>query len=150
MSNKRRGIPWRLDFKTWITIWQTSGKLHLRGKGKGRYVMSRVLDDGAYEHGNVHIQLATENGREAVKKWKGKTKANRGVYLIFPGREKAWLACVNRVRLGYFSSEQEAVQAQITYCKTNGVACRYLNTASSAAEDAGIKRPELAKEASNA
>lgn len=41
-----RGIEWKLDFKTWITIWQTSGKLHLRGRGNGKYVMSRVLDAG--------------------------------------------------------------------------------------------------------
>lgn len=120
-SARLRGIEWNLDFKTWITIWQTSGKLHLRGRGNGKYVMSRVLDAGAYELGNVHIQLATENSRDAVKLWRGKPKANRGVFLLFPGREKAWLAVVSGVRLGYFSSEKDAVAAQVAYCEANGI-----------------------------
>lgn len=62
-----RGIEWLLTFAEWLSIWKASGKLHLRGRGRGRYVMSRMCDDGPYAVGNVHIQLATENSREAVE-----------------------------------------------------------------------------------
>lgn len=121
-SNARmRGIAWNFDFAAWISVWQTSGKLHLRGRGKGKYVMSRVGDCGAYELGNVHIQLATSNSRDAVKKWRGKRKAHRGVFLLYPGREKAWLATLNRVRIGYFRTEEEAVCAREDYAKTHGI-----------------------------
>lgn len=109
---KMRGIGWELDFATWFAIWQTSGKLHLRGRGHGKYVMSRIRDDGPYAIGNVHIQLATENNREAVDKWRGKTKENRGVFCLYPGRPKAWLATVARRRIGFFETEQEAVEAR--------------------------------------
>lgn len=114
-----RGIEWLLTFAEWLSIWKASGKLHLRGRGKGRYVMSRVCDDGPYAVGNVHIQLATENSREAVEKWRGKTKQNPGVFLLYPGRDRAWAAQVQRKRIGYFASEAEAVAARNAYLEAN-------------------------------
>lgn len=116
-----RGIEWNLDFATWFSIWQTSGKLHLRGRGKGKYVMSRIKDDGAYELGNVHIQLATENSKEAVQKWKGKTKKNKGVFLLYPGRTMAWLSTYGKERLGFFETEELAVAARIQAMKSRGL-----------------------------
>lgn len=114
-SAKNRGIVWNLTFAQWFAVWQSSGKLHLRGIGKGKYVMSRVSDAGCYEMGNIHIQLGTENSREAVEKWRGKTKANRGVFCLYPGRELAWLAKVSGVSLGFYRTEQEAVEARNNY-----------------------------------
>lgn len=107
-----RGLAWTLTFSEWFAIWQASGKMHLRGRGKGRYCMSRIKDTGGYSLGNVHIQLATENSREAVSKWKGKTKPIKGVYCIYPGREMAWLAKVGKKRLGYFASAELAGAAR--------------------------------------
>lgn len=115
----KRAIGWELDFPSWFAIWQASGKLHLRGKGKGKYVMSRIKDDGPYAVGNVHIQLATDNSREAVAKWKGKTKENRGVFLLYPGRELAWLAKAGRKSLGFHRSEAEAVAAREAFYAAN-------------------------------
>lgn len=116
-SSRNRGIAWQLDFATWFAIWQASGKLHLRGQGKGKYVMSRLKDDGPYAVGNVHIQLATENSREAVAKWKGKIKENRGVFLLYPGRDLAWLAKFGRQSLGFYRTEAEAVAARDAFFK---------------------------------
>lgn len=110
-----RGIEWKLTFAQWFAIWQSSGKLHLRGRGHGKYVMSRVSDQGCYELGNVHIQLATENSKEAVAKWKGKDKANRGVFCLYPGREMAWLARVGKTSLGFYKTEAEAVAARAAF-----------------------------------
>jgi DNA-binding CsgD family transcriptional regulator len=70
-----RGIDWSLTLGQWFAIWQESGKLHLRGRGKGRYVMSRFGDLGAYEVGNVFIQLSTDNNREGVKKTHAKRRS---------------------------------------------------------------------------
>ena len=114
-----RAIEWNLTFQQWFAIWQSSGKLHLRGRGKGKYVMSRVSDAGCYELGNVHIQLATENSKEAVAKWKGKTKPNKGVYCLYPGRELAWFARVGKKPLGFFATEAEAVAARVAFFQTN-------------------------------
>lgn len=114
-SAKNRGVVWNLTFAQWFAVWQSSGKLHLRGRGKGKYVMSRVSDAGCYELGNVHIQLATENSKEAVSKWKGKTKANRGVFCLYPGREMAWHARVGKTSLGFYKTEAEAVAARAAF-----------------------------------
>lgn len=119
-NSRARGIPFHLTFAQWLAIWQTSGKLRLCGRGKGRYCLSRLEDSGAYELGNVHVQLCTDNSRDAVAKWIGKTKANRGVFLLYPGRDKAWLARVGRVRLGFFETEAEAVAARDAYIKESG------------------------------
>ena len=78
-----------------------------------------MSDAGGYELGNVHIQLATENNKDAVSKWKGKTKANRGVFCLYPGRELAWLAKVGKTSLGFFRTEQEAAAAREAYFAAN-------------------------------
>lgn len=119
LNAEMRGIDWNLTFAQWFSVWQTSGKLHLRGRGKGKYVMSRILDDGPYALGNVHIQLAVENSREAVEKWRGKAKENRGVFLLYPGRELAWCARVGKVSVGFFATEEDAVIARDQYMREN-------------------------------
>lgn len=107
-----RGVRFALTFSQWLSIWEASGKLEQRGRGKDGFCMSRICDKGGYEIGNVHIQSCVENSREAVKSWAGKVKENRGVFNLYPGRATPWLAKVGKVRLGYFSTEAEAVAAR--------------------------------------
>jgi len=67
---KYRGIDFYLSFDEWNDIWQASGKWDVRGRGKGKYCMSRVNDTGAYAVGNVFIQLTTQNsgdGHRGIK-----------------------------------------------------------------------------------
>jgi DNA-binding CsgD family transcriptional regulator len=64
LSAKNRGIEWKLTFPEWCAFWQDSGKWDLRGRGKGHYCMSRFLDSGAYELGNIKICSNEENIRE--------------------------------------------------------------------------------------
>jgi hypothetical protein len=118
-----RGIDWSLSFAQWLSIWLASGKLAQRGRNAGQYVMSRIKDSGGYEIGNVHVQLCEDNGREAVKKWRGVTKANRGVYHLYPGLAKPWLASIGGMsgtRIGFFATEEEAAEARLTYLAANG------------------------------
>lgn len=56
-----RGIPFNLTYEEWWDIWQKSGKWEQRGRKLGQYVMSRYNDKGAYEIGNVFIQLHSKN-----------------------------------------------------------------------------------------
>jgi hypothetical protein len=121
VNARRRGIEFKLTLGEWWSVWSASGKYHLRGKGIGHYCMSRIRDSGGYVVGNVHIQLCQENSREAVKKWRGKIKANRGVFCLYPGRARAWLAVVGKTRLGFFVSEEEAVAARVAYAKEHGI-----------------------------
>lgn len=118
-SAESRGIPFSLTFPQWLSIWETSGKIHLRGKGKGHYCMSRITDTGGYAVGNVHIQLTTDNSREAVKKWLGKTKANRGVFHLYPGLSRPWMAKVGKKSLGLFATEDEAVAVRNEWMAAN-------------------------------
>lgn len=115
----RRGIEWKLTFAQWFAVWQTSGHLDARGKGIGSYCMSRIRDDGAYALGNVHIESCVQNSRDALTKWVGKTKPNRGVFCLYPGREKAWFAKVGKTSLGYYATEQEAVAAREAFFAAN-------------------------------
>ncbi len=110
-----RGIEFRLTFAEWLQIWRDSGKLHLVGRGKGKYCMARRGDAGAYEIGNVDIKPTVENSREAVEQWRGKTKVNRGVFLLYPGKPLAWMAKVKGKSIGYFPDEQSAVIARKNY-----------------------------------
>lgn len=65
LSAKTRDIPWNITFSQWCAVWAESGKWELRGRGKGRYCMSRYGDQGPYEIGNVKICLTDENISES-------------------------------------------------------------------------------------
>jgi hypothetical protein len=105
---KQRGIAWHLSFAQWLEVWNLSGKWELRGRGKGRYCMSRIKDSGGYEVGNVHIQLNEENGREAVKQWKGKKKAYPGVFCLYAGSLRPYVARVGRIQVARCATAEEA------------------------------------------
>lgn len=63
---KHRGIDFLLTFDQWWSIWEQSGKWDFRGARKGQYVMSRKNDTGAYEVGNVFIQLCEDNHKQVM------------------------------------------------------------------------------------
>lgn len=119
-NSAARAIDFKLTFSQWFSVWQASGKIDQRGRGQGKYVMSRIRDDGCYELGNVHIQSAVENSREATQKWIGQPKKeNQGVFLLYPGTGKPWMAKVSRKSLGRFASEAEAVEAREAFFDAN-------------------------------
>lgn len=76
-NSYKRGIEFKLSFIEWWRIWQESGKWGLRGRGIGRYCMARFGDKGPYEVGNVVIQLATENSRDAILRTHAEGKLKR-------------------------------------------------------------------------
>jgi hypothetical protein len=120
-----RGIQWRLTFPQWLRVWNESGKLALRGRGKHRYVMSRVKDEGGYAVGNVHIQLSTENNRQGIAKVRRNPKpTNIGVWCVYPNSSRPWKAKVARIDLGCFATEAEAVAARTAYVAANQVRVR--------------------------
>lgn len=121
-SAAARGIEWGLNLAQWLEIWKTSGKLDLRGRGKGKYLMSRIKDSGGYETGNVHIQLATQNSREAVEQWRDKpAKKNPGVHLMYPGLSKPYMVKVCKKFLGYYATEEEGVKVRADYIAAHGL-----------------------------
>ena len=63
-----RGIEWKLTFDEWLDIWQSSGKLHLRGRTQGQYVMCRKGDTGPYSIDNVLIDLQANNNKDGHNK----------------------------------------------------------------------------------
>ena len=54
-----------MTFDEWLQVWTDSGKLHLRGNGRGKFCMARKDDLGDYAVGNVEIKACEENSREA-------------------------------------------------------------------------------------
>lgn len=68
-SAHTRGIEWNLTFGEWWSLWEASGQWSKRGRGKGRYVMSRPGDTGPYELGNVAIVQSQENNREFINRY---------------------------------------------------------------------------------
>ena len=121
-SAAARGIQFDLSLGQWWAIWQASGHAHERGRGKGKYCMSRMSDAGGYVLGNVHIQPCVENSRDAVKTWQGKApKKNPGVFLLYPGLATPYLAKIGRKSLGLFATEEDGAKARIEYAAANGI-----------------------------
>ena len=83
-SSGVRGIEFHLTFEEWCNIWDQSGHYAERGRGDGKYCMSRYGDIGAYEVGNVFIQLNLDNSKQAMT---GRPAWNRGVPCVNKGRK---------------------------------------------------------------
>lgn len=64
----RRGIEWQFTLSDRWAVWVTSGRWTQRGRGKGRYVMSRLNDSGPYSSDNVRIILSTDNNSEFMQR----------------------------------------------------------------------------------
>jgi hypothetical protein len=110
-----RGIPYRISVLDFWRIWQASGKWGQFGRGKDKYCLTRLGDQGSYEVGNVVVMTNAENGRLYGISKRGKKMrpvAEQGVCCLFPGWKKPWVAYLNRQRLGYFATEEDARAAR--------------------------------------
>lgn len=58
---KQRGIEWQLTFDEWWNLWQSSGKWDQRGRGRGKYLLCRTNDCGAYTVLNVRVDTWENN-----------------------------------------------------------------------------------------
>jgi hypothetical protein len=56
-----RKIEFKLNFRQWWELWQSSGKWDSRGVRVGQYVMGRKDDSGPYSIDNVVIQTCSSN-----------------------------------------------------------------------------------------
>lgn len=105
---RRRGISWELGLWDWWSIWQESGHWLDRGKGGGKYVMSRVGDSGPYAVGNVFIDASRRNSGLTPLKVSG---LPLGVW-----RSRRKFVAVKtvdgrRCRIGLFSTPEDAAKA---------------------------------------
>lgn len=114
-----RGIEWQLLLADWWRIWSESGHWCDRGRGRGKFVMSRRGDVGPYAAWNVFIQLATLNNSDRPSK---KSRLPIGVCAhrrngVMTGRYIASAMIKGRNRtLGYFSTIEEASAAYQRAC----------------------------------
>lgn len=63
-NSAARNAQFLLSFDEWFKIWLDSGHINERGKGRGKYCMSRFGDKGDYEIGNIKIVTYEENEAE--------------------------------------------------------------------------------------
>lgn len=112
---KNRGIAWKLTLEEWWEIWKSSGKYEERGRNRGQYVMARVGDQGAYERGNVEIQTHSQNALTAQAHRIAEKRERGCVFLMYPAREKGWVARHRKTHLGFHASKEEADAAVLAY-----------------------------------
>jgi len=107
---KIRGIPFLLTFNEWYSIWLDSGYFEQRGRNKHQYVMSRLNDKGAYQAGNVKIQLHSDNTKES---WRlKKQEIAKRMSVAHTGKPKPWLKGLVR--------KQQSIKKQILTRKNTG------------------------------
>jgi len=58
---KKRNVPWKFTFESWITWWEDTGHFHERGVKNNQYQMCRVNDTGDYSPENVYCDLGSNN-----------------------------------------------------------------------------------------
>lgn len=101
---RQRGIAWQFDFASWWAVWEASGKWDLRGRGDGRFVMSRNGDVGPYSPANVQILPARKNNSDGSLKNLGR---GRGWSRL----GSKYRVVVGNKHVGLFHTEEEATAA---------------------------------------
>lgn len=141
-----RKKEFKLSFDEWLDIWESSGKLALRGRGKGKYCMCRVNDTGAYEVGNVFIDLCTYNTFAGNKGKVISEKTRKKISKANSGKSHPWSAGNNNPmhRPENKAKISKAISG-INHYKQRGVNTPqgYFVTAREAAEALGIKKPTV-------
>ena len=111
----KMNIPFRLTFDEWISWWIQSGHWNDRGVGKGKYVMARKGDLGAYELGNIDCITQEENISFAHKNKIVSINTRNKLAKINTGK-KHTLAHRNNIgkgQIGRVHSEQSKVSARL-------------------------------------
>jgi hypothetical protein len=121
---RNRGIEWRLSYKQWIDWWRATGRLDARGRTGGGYCMSRIGDSGPYSLENIECKTIAENSREALTRRPTKPSDQAGVFKILCGTSKPYLAKYGRVRLGFYETAEDAINARKEYMGRNGLSRR--------------------------
>lgn len=142
----RRGIEFSLTFDQWIKIWKDSGKFSERGRGAAKYCMSRYGDKGAYEVGNVFIQLGKVNVAEGNLGKAMREDTRRMISEAHKGKPHPWSEGENN------PMHRPEVKAKITaaigganHYKARGVNTPqgFFPTAKAAADVLGMKKPTV-------
>lgn len=116
-NSARRGILFELSVMEFWNVWDASGKWSQRGRGAGRFCMSRIDERSGYLVGNVRVIDNSDNARLArlEKPCVRREKDKQGVYLLLPGYYKPYGARYGRKFLGFFETEEEAYAARHKY-----------------------------------
>lgn len=128
----QREVEFSITFLQWWSVWQKSGKWNERGRGK--YVMARNGDVGAYAVGNVHICTSSENVKEGYIKTPGHVRAakaqltragkphvrlgsGRGYTILKKCKKRPYQVMCGKDKVGYFATEEEARSAYLAACE---------------------------------
>ena len=143
---KQRGIEFLLTLDEWKQIWLDSGHWEQRGRGATKYCMSRTGDTGAYEAGNVFIQLGRNNVSDGNigKKDSEETKAKKSAALT--GTPHPWSAGANspmhrpevKAKVSAATGGAKHYRAKVTMTPFG-----FFKTATEAAEKLGIPKPTV-------
>lgn len=115
-----RGITFDLTFVQWLEIWQSSGRLHQRGRSAGHYVMGRKDDNGPYAVGNVRIITVEQNNSEKKQSPETREKirrANLGKRHTAGARAKMVVANVGRK---HSIATKEKIRAAAIFWRSRG------------------------------
>lgn len=98
---KKRKIEFKFTFEEWATWWKNNlGKdwFKKRGNKKGKYVMARKKDTGAYEVGNVKCITHSQNLSDTTKN--GTSSAGVGRKLTTKQVKEIYLAKGTQTEIG--------------------------------------------------
>lgn len=112
---RNRSIPFALSLREYATI--TAGiKI---GRDRGGYVLTIRDRALGYVVGNVILRMATANGRATRARDTAvpRTAVSEGVYLLYPGMAKPFVARAKRRDVGRFATADEAIKARAAFLR---------------------------------
>ena len=89
---KRRGIPFKFSLFQWDQWWHAAlaslGPEAKRGRRLGLYMMARIGDAGAYEHGNVYAATAAQNAADIPADVRANSQIKATATMLAKGRAR--------------------------------------------------------------
>lgn len=142
----RRGVKFLLSFDDWKEIWLSSDKWNERGRGANKYCMCRFGDAGAYEIGNVFIDLNTINVSDGNVGKKDSLETRKRKSFALSGKHHPWaVGDKNPMHRPDVKAKMSAAIGGANHYKAIGVTTPngFYPSAKIAAEALGMKLPTV-------
>ena len=119
-----RGIKWEFNLASWLKVWVDSGHLAERGKGSGKFVMSRPNDQGQYSPSTVKIITHNENSLECrnhadyayARGTKRSWATSKYIGVSWRTADNAWFVCLRfNNKLYYLGQYKNEIDAAVAY-----------------------------------
>lgn len=109
---RSRGFKWQISKLDYMRIWVESGHVGEQGRGRGKYVLARKDRFADFTEDNVYVAEFAAVIRSLRLRREDRPAEVVGVYRLYPGLAKSWVAQAHKKQIGLYATQAEAAAAR--------------------------------------